>query len=106
MAAVAAILDFQSVRFELFFFFFFFFLINKSSRCFLPSFKLIGLSVQEKNRKIHFQEGGYDGQLGFSIETIITTFDLPVTPMLPTKFQVNWSFGSGEEAKNRISKWP
>ena len=25
-------------------------------------------------------------------------FDLPVTPMLPTKFRVNWPFGSGEEA--------
>ena len=25
--------------------------------------------------------------------------------MLPTKFQVNWSFGSGEEAKNKFSKW-
>ena len=23
--------------------------------------------------------------------------------MLPTKFQVNWPFGSGEEAKNRFS---
>ena len=27
-------------------------------------------------------------------------FYLQVTPMLPTKFQVNWPFGSGEEAKN------
>ena len=26
--------------------------------------------------------------------------------MLPTKFQVNWPFGSGEEAKNRFSRWP
>ena len=25
--------------------------------------------------------------------------------MLPTKFQVNWPFGSGEEAKDRFSKW-
>ena len=25
--------------------------------------------------------------------------------MLPTKFQVNWPFGSGEE-KNRFSRWP
>ena len=28
-------------------------------------------------------------------------FDLQVTPMLPTKFQVNWPFCLGEEAKNR-----
>ena len=26
--------------------------------------------------------------------------------MLPTKFRVNWSFGSGEEAKSRFSRWP
>ena len=28
-----------------------------------------------------------------------------VTPMLPSKFGVNWPFGSGEEAKNRFSRW-
>ena len=26
--------------------------------------------------------------------------------MLPTEFQVNWPFGSGEETKNRFSRWP
>ena len=26
--------------------------------------------------------------------------------MLPTKFQVNCRFDSGEEAKNRFSRWP
>ena len=26
--------------------------------------------------------------------------------MLPTKFQVNWPFGSGEEATNRFSRRP
>ena len=35
----------------------------------------------------------------------LAIFDLQVTPMLPTKFQVNWPFGSGEEAKNRFSRW-
>ena len=25
--------------------------------------------------------------------------------MLPTKFGVNWPFGSGNEAKNRFSRW-
>ena len=37
---------------------------------------------------------------------ILATFDLQVTPMLPTKFEVNWLFGSGEEAKNTFSRWP
>ena len=34
---------------------------------------------------------------------ILAIFDLQVTQMLPTKFRVNWPFGSGEEAKNRFS---
>ena len=25
--------------------------------------------------------------------------------MLPSKFRVNWPLGSGEEAKNRFSRW-
>ena len=36
---------------------------------------------------------------------ILAIFDLQVTLMLPTKFQVNWPFGLGKEAKNRFSKW-
>ena len=39
-------------------------------------------------------------QSGFSY------FYLYVTPMLPTKFQVNWPFVSGVEEKNRFSRWP
>ena len=50
-----------------------------------------------------FQDGGHGGHLGFPIGTILAVFDLQVILMLPTKFQVNWPFGSGEEAKNRIS---
>ena len=33
---------------------------------------------------------------------ILATFDLQVTLMLPSKFGVNWPFGSGEEEKNRF----
>ena len=37
---------------------------------------------------------------------IFTIFDLqPVTLMLPSNFGVKWPFGSGEEAKNRFSRW-
>ena len=91
---MAAILDLRSARFQLFFF------IYKSHRCFLASLESIGLSVQEKKRKIDFQ-----GHLGFPIGTILAIFDLQVTLMLPSKFGVNWPFGSGEEAKNRFSRW-
>ena len=50
MAATVAILDFRSVWFKLF-------LIYKSSQCFIPSFKSTGLLVQEKKKKIDFQDG-------------------------------------------------
>ena len=46
----------------------------------------IGLPVQEKKRKIDFQDGGH---LGFPISTLLAIFDLQVTPVLPTKFGVN-----------------
>ena len=36
----------------------------------------------------------------FTTGTIIAIFDLQVTSMLPSKFGVNWPFGSGEESKN------
>ena len=36
------------------------------------------------------------GHPGFTIGTILAIFDLQVTPVLPTKFRVNWPFSSGE----------
>ena len=41
--------------------------------CFLASLESIGLLVQEKKRKIDFQDGGH---LGFPIGTILAIFDL------------------------------
>ena len=35
----------------------------------------IGISVQEKKRKIDFQDGGYGDHLGFPIGTILAIFD-------------------------------
>ena len=98
MAAMAAILDFRSAPFQLF-------LIYKSPWWFLASLESTGLSVQEKKRKIDFQDGGQRGHLGFLIGRILAIFDLHVTLMVPSKFGVNWPFGSGEEAKNRFSRW-
>ena len=80
MAAMAATLDFRSERLKLFF-------IYKSPSCFLLSFKSIG---------------PHGGHLGFPIGMILTGFDLQVTPMLATKFQVIWPFSSREEAENRF----
>ena len=92
---MAAILDFCSARFYLL-------LIYKSPWCFLASLESTGLSVQEKMQKIDFHDGGH---LAFPIGTIWAIFDLQVILMLPSKFRVNWPFGSGEEAKNRFSRW-
>ena len=80
-------------------------MIYKSSRCFPASLESIGLSVQEKMRKKDFQDGCHGGHLWFPIGTILAIFDLQVTSMLPSKFGVNWPFGSGEDAKNRFSRW-
>ena len=70
----------------------------KSPCYFLPSLELIGLSVQETKSKIDFQDGRYGSHLRFRIITIFATFDLPVAPIVSTKFLVSWLFGSGEEA--------
>ena len=42
--------------------------------------------------------------LEFPIGTILVTFNQQVTSMLPTKFQVNWPLGLGEEAKRTVFK--
>ena len=63
-----------------------------------------GPPVQEKKRnidfqnKIDFQNGRHGGHLVLLIETILTILALQDTPMLSTKFQVSWPFGSEEEA--------
>ena len=94
---MVAILDFRLERFYLF-------LIYKSPQCFLPCLESIGFLVQEKKRKIDFQDGCHGGHLRFPISRILAIFDLQVTLMLPSKFGVNWPLGSGEEAKNRFSR--
>ena len=40
---------------------------------------------------------GEKAKYRFPIGTILAIFDLQVTAMLPTKFQINWLFGPGEE---------
>ena len=51
--------------------------------------------MQEKKPKIAIQIGGHGSSLGFLIETIIASFDVQVTPILPTKFRVDWPRGVG-----------
>ena len=68
-------------------------MIYKSPRCFLPSFKSIDFSVQEKKRKIDFDfQDGYGGHLGFLIGYNLASFDLQITRKLPSKLKVNCPF--------------
>ena len=80
---------------------FYLFLIYKSPWWLLQSFKSMGHSVQEKQPKTVFQDGCHCGHLGFPIWTILAIFDLQVTPMLPSKFPVNWPFGSVKQTKKK-----
>ena len=82
-------LGFRTERFKL--------ILKLSPRCFLPSFESVGLSVKEKKRNL---------DVGFQTGAVLSTFDLQVTLMLPTKIRVNWPFGSGELVKNRFSRLP
>ena len=43
----------------------------------------------------------HGGHLGFPIGTILSIFDLLVTPMLHTKFRVNWLSGLGGDIITR-----
>ena len=87
---------------------------NNSSFFFLSthhpdaSYQVSSLSVQEKKWKTDFQNGHHGSHFGFPIRTILAIFDLqvPPPPMLPTKFQANWPYSSGEEANNRFSSLP
>ena len=45
---------------------------------------------KKKKKKKEFQDGHHDSYFGFLIGKILSVFDQHVTPMLPTKFRVNW----------------
>ena len=59
----------------------------------------MGLSIQEKKLKTDFQDDNCGGHLVFLMGVI-----LQVTLMGLTKFQVSWTYGSGEEAKKKKKK--
>ena len=61
----------------------------------------MGLSVQDKFNT-DFQESSH---LGFPIRTILATFDLQVTLILPMKFQVSCLLVLDKIVQNRFSTW-
>ena len=68
-----------------------------------PSFKSMGLSFQEKKRGKILKMAAI---LDFRSERFLPIFYLEVTSMLPTKFRLNWPFGSVKEGNSRFSRWP
>ena len=54
----------------------------KLPRCFLPNLESVGLSVKQIKFKIDLQDGGYGGNSGFQIRTILAIFDQQFTPIL------------------------
>ena len=95
MATTAAIWDSLSQRFELFF-------IYKSPRCFLSSFKSIGLSVQKK-RKIDFQDGRH---LGFPTGKILAMFISTSHPNPSYQFSNQLALWFRKISEKRVSRWP
>ena len=67
---------------------------KKCQVTFTDSFKVFNITLHsflgQKKRKIDFQDGPHGSHLGFQIGMILAIFDLQVTSMLPTKFQVSW----------------
>ena len=72
---------------------------KKISYCFI--YKSPDASYQVSSELVFWFRKRSD-QLAFPFGTILGSFDLQVTPMLPIKFQVNWLFSSREEAKNNF----
>ena len=73
----------------------------------LPTnFQLIFPFKKKTQKKTDFEDGRQGSHLLFLIGMILAIFELQITPMLPTKFRVNWPIGSGEEVKRRFSRWP
>ena len=50
---------------------------------------------RRRSEKLDFQDDGHGHHLGFPIRTILATFDLQVTPMLPS--QLAFQFGRSEK---------
>ena len=66
----------------------------------------IGLSVQKKQKKKKKISRWWPWQPSCILDQkYFSYFYQQVTLMHHTKFQVNWPFGSEEEAKNRLSRW-
>ena len=59
---------------------------------------------RSSQQKIDFQDGHHGGHLE-SDWNDFANFDQQVNPILSTKFRVNWPRGSGDEVKNRFSRW-
>ena len=77
-----------------------------SPQCLPPSFSLIRLTVREQISFQDFQAGKHGGHLGYWNGTNLAILNLHATPMPPTKFGLNPTYGSGADWVWRFSRWP
>ena len=98
MAAVLAILDIGTERFEQFWIF-------VSLWCLPSSFGSIGLTVWEEMSFEEFQDGHHGGHLGHRNGMILAILNLCLTVMPSIKFQLNRTYGLGGDVVERISRW-
>ena len=94
---MAAILDFQSEQFSLLFL-----STNPRDASYQVSSQK-ALRFRRRSEKKIFKMAATEVILNLQLERL-AVFDLQVTPMIPTKFQVNWPFNSGEQAKEKKKK--
>ena len=65
-----------------------------SPKCLPPSFSLIPLIVPEQISFQDFQAGHHGSNLGYWNETNLAILNLHVTPMPPTKVELNQTYNS------------
>ena len=66
-------------------------------------FRLIQLTIWEEMSTEEFQDGRY---LGYLNSTILAVLNLYVTPMHPTKFLLNLTYGLGEDLFEKFQDSP
>ena len=70
----------------------------------LPTKFQVNWPFGSESAKNRFEDGGHGSHLGFPIKMVLAIFDLQVTSMLPTKFQVKLAFQLRRRSEKQIFK--
>ena len=77
-----------------------------SLRCLPSSFGSIHTMVWEEMSLEEFQDGCHSGHLANQNGMNLAVLNLHVSPMPPTRFQLNPTYRSGADVVSRFSRWP